>query len=108
MPLDAGVVDTVINSNFKVVAEGPTAGASLAQHLAAIDAVDRQRTLGVISNAAIMESLLSKAGTDIQEAVANSKIARSDIGEVNTQLNAIVAMIQQMMKGAQSTPPPTG
>jgi hypothetical protein len=107
MPIFQETIDDITNTNFKVIAGGPAAGSSIAQHLAQIDAVDRQRLLGVISNAAVAEALLQRAGQDVGEAVATSKLARSDVGEIAAQLNALVAMIQQMMKGAQTTPPAT-
>ena len=107
MPIFQETIDDVTNTNFKVIAGGPAAGSSIAQHLAQIDAVDRQRMLGTIANAAMAEALLQRAGIDVSEAVATSKVVRSDLGEVSAQLSALVAMIQQMMKGAQTTPPPT-
>ena len=100
MPIFEETKDAVANTNFKVIGEGPTAGASIAQHLAAIDAVDRQRTLGVISNAALMEAVGQRAGIDPTEASGNT-------ATIMAQLGGLVASLQQIVKTAQSTPPVT-
>lgn len=107
MALNESVVEAVTNSNFKVVAEGPTTGASLAQHLAAIDAVDRQRTLGVIQNSAVMEALGQRAGMDVGEAAGVSRVAASSTADLMAQLGGVVAALQQIVKTAQTTPPVT-
>ena len=107
MPIFEETRDAVANSNYKVVAEGPTTGASLAQHLAAIDAVDRQRTLGVITNAAMMEALGQRSGIDVSEASGTARIAASSTADLMAQLGGVVAALQQIVKTAQSTPPVT-
>jgi hypothetical protein len=108
MPLNPDVVEDVVNTNFKVIAGGPAAGASIAQHLAPIDAVNMQRTMNMISNAALMEALGQRAGVDISEAIAQSRISASGSADLGAQLGAVVAMLQQIVKTAQTTPPPTG
>lgn len=101
-------IDDVTNTNFKVVAGAPSAGSAIAQHLAAIDAVDRQRVLGVIQNAAVMEALGQRSGLDITEAISAGRVSSSSTADLVAQLGSVVAALQQIVKTAQTTPPPTG
>jgi hypothetical protein len=118
MPIFEEIRDDVANTNFKVIGGAPAAGSSIAQHLAQIDAVDRQRMTGVVSNVALMEATLQRAGIDLSESVAGKKIAESDLARSMTEMSSvvsnlqaqmamIVAAIQQMTKVAQTTPPVT-
>lgn len=107
MPIFPETIDDVTNTNFKVVAGAPGAGSAMAQHLAAIDAVDRQRTLGVIQNFAMMEALGQRAGQDVAEATATGRVMASSSADLMAQLGSVVAALQQIVKTAQTTPPAT-
>lgn len=108
MPIFDEIKDDVSNTNFKVIAGAPAAGSAVAQHLAAIDAVDRQRVLGVIQNAAVMEALGQRSGMDISEAAATGRVQASGSADLIAQLGSVVAALQQIVKTAQTTRPETG
>ena len=83
-----------------MVAGAPAAGSAIAQHLASIDAVDRQRTLGVIQNAALMEALGQRAGMDVSEAGATGRVQAASSADLMAQLGSVVAALQQIVKAA--------
>jgi hypothetical protein len=103
MPLDESVVAAVVNENFKNVA-GMSA---LTAGIASQNLVSHQRAMDAIREAFQAESMLQRAGVDPTEAIASRNIITSDIGKLLVELSSAVAAIQQMMKGAQTTPPPT-
>lgn len=92
MPLQPDVVESVANSNFKNIAEGPTQihNAIMTEMLAA------QRNMNTIREKSIARSL------------ERFDVTNSDENEnVMTSYGAVVAALQQIMKGAQTTPPVT-
>ena len=44
---------------------------------------------------------------DVNEAAAMAKVVRSDLTEQMNAMSSLIAQTQQMMKGAQTTPPST-
>lgn len=112
MPIFPETIDDVTNTNFKVVAGAPAAGSAIAQHLAAIDAVDRQRVLGVIQNSSIMEALGQRSGMDVSEAIATGRVQASSSADLMAQLGTVnttlMGLAQIVAKLAQTTNPETG
>lgn len=107
MALDQTIVDDVANSNFKVVANAAATGMAQAMALAAQDAVSHQRIINGLRETAFAEATLQRAGIDPSEAAATKKVTESDLGRTVSELGAVVASLQQMIKTAQSTPPET-
>jgi len=85
MPLNEQVVDGVTSANFKTIAE---AGA-IYTNLAIGNAVSHQQVMNQLSAALAAKATELLATTDIAES------------------GGLVALLQQAMKGAQTTPPPT-
>ena len=97
MPLDPGVVDAVVNSNFKTLAEQ-----------VAVNAAAHQNRLNLIAESSLGQILNRMNAIDPAEAASISTVIRSDLAKALADLGGAVAGIQQMMKGAQTTPPVTG
>jgi hypothetical protein len=95
--LDPGIMQSVINSNFKTLAE--QVATNVASH---------QQRLQLIAEASVGQILNKMNGLDPTEAVAVSAVSQSDLAKQIAQLSGAVAGIQQMMKGAQTTRPETG
>jgi len=108
MPIFQETIDDVTNTNLKVIAGAPAAGSAIAQNLASIDAVDRQRTLGVIQNFAMMEAMGQRSGMDVSEAISTGRVQAASSADLMAQLGSVVAALQQIVKTAQSTRPETG
>jgi hypothetical protein len=99
MALDQGVLDAVTNSNFKAMAELPIQ-----------NAIAHQNRLNMIAEASVGQILNLMNGLDPAEAVSTTKVIEADLQTVKkaiADMGAIVAGLQQLMKGAQTTPPPT-
>ena len=119
--LDPSVVSSVVNANFKTIAETPALLANQFMSLnlrAAENALDAQQNQRLLSNA-IMGSLTKRiVESDITEAVANRNNATADLPQrivdsasadsaaALTQSLA-AAFAQILTKLAQSTPPET-
>ena len=101
--LDEGVVSAVINENFKTGAGLP----SLVNNLAAINAQSHNKMLDSIREVAFGELVMQRAGLDVSEAVAAKKVSEADLGRSLGELGSAIAALQQIIKTAQSTPPPT-
>jgi hypothetical protein len=97
MPLDPGVVDAVVNSNFKTLAEQ-----------VAVNAASHQNRLQLIAESSLGQIVNRMNALDPTEAAAISTVVRSDLAKAISDLSGAVASIQQMMKGAQTTRPETG
>ena len=108
MALNADIVEDIANSNFKVVAGAAAVGLSQALALAAQDAVSHQRAVNSIREVALGEMLGQRAGIDASEAVSTKKVAEADLARTIDELGSAIAALQQIIKGAQTTPPPTG
>lgn len=107
MPLDPTIVDDVANSNFKVVANSVASGIAQAGSLAALNAASHQHALNLISQAFLAEAIMPRAGVDIAESVGVKKVAEADLSRSIDELGSAIAALQQIVKGAQTTPPVT-
>lgn len=112
--IDEGILQSVINSNFKVMAEilssaQAQAGAISANAMAISvqDMISHQRMTNAYREAFLAESLMTRAGPDIAEAVAAKKLSEADLARSMGELGNLVATLQQTIKGAQTTPPVT-
>lgn len=97
MPLDAGVVDSVINSNFKTLAEQVSSNAAA-----------HQNRLNILAESSLGQIVNRMNALDPAEAASVGSVVRSDLAQALADLGTAVAGIQQMMKGAQTTIPVTG
>jgi hypothetical protein len=119
--LDPGVVDSVINANFKTVAEQIAFNTNHQMQLAnraMEDAIQDQRDSRLLSKS-ILGSLTKRiVESDITEAVANRNNATADLPQRIVDSSsadsasglfqaAMVAFSQIVAKLAQSTPPQT-
>ena len=100
--LDNQVVDSVSASNFKTLGDAPAVSMATlyqqsAKHLARVDAI-AEAQLGVISN-----KLLN---VDPSESKSISEMFTGPASLLSA-LGSAIAQVQQLMKGAQSTPPET-
>lgn len=96
--LDPGVIESVINTNFKAGAEQAT------QNMLA-----HQNRLNIMAEKALGSTLISMDQNNVSqtEAAAEKAIADSGLAANVAALGAAVAAIQQALKGAQTTPPVT-
>jgi len=92
MALDQGVLDSVVNANFKTLAEQ-----------VASNAAAHQQRLQLIAESSVGQILNRMNSLDPAEAASISTVNQK-IAELGSQ----VAALQQMLKGAQTTPPETG
>lgn len=108
---DPGIVQSVINGNHKTIAEaGSFAVASMFQTMAQLMA-EQAASAGRRTNmadAAMASYLKNMNEIDPSEAVSTVKELQGDLPSQLANLGSVIAQIQQMMKGAQTTPPPTG
>lgn len=96
MALDQGVLDAVTNANFKSLAEMGT-----------INALGHQNRLNLLAESSLGQILNRMNALDPAEAASISGVVSSDLAEKLGELSSSVANAQQLMKGAQSTPPET-
>ena len=96
MALDQGVIDAVTNANFKLNAE-----------MATQNAVSHQNRLNMIAESSVGQILNRMNGLDPTEAAAIRGVVGADLSKTIGDLGAAVAGLQQMLKGAQTTPPVT-
>ena len=97
MALDPGILDSVANANFKLMSE------SAVQNMVA-----HQNRVNVLAEKAMAKSLESMDTVSVPEGLGIAAANRSDLSKTISDLAGAVASIQQMLKGAQSTPPQTG
>ena len=94
--LDPGVIESVINSNFKTLAE--QVASNVATH---------QARLQILAEKALAKSLESMDETSVPEGLGLSAAQRGDLAKQIADLAAAVGSIQASIKGAQSIPPVT-
>ena len=98
MALDPGVVDSVVNSNFKAIAEQ-----------VATNVLGHQHRLQILAEKALGNTLM--AMDNVQTSVPQGLgIQAAESGGLSSQiasLGSAIAALQQLVKGAQTTPPPT-
>lgn len=121
MALDQSVVDSVVNANFKTVAEQIAANTNYIMQLqnrAAEDSIQDQRDSRLLSKSIIGSLCKRIVETDVQEAVALAKNATADLpnrevelgsaSAISQTLQVVMASVAQILtKLAQSTPPET-
>lgn len=95
--IDEGVLQSVINSNFKSLAE-----------MGAINALGHQNRLQILAETALGKSLESLHATDVPEGLGLAAAQRGDLAKQISDLAAAVASMQASIKGGQTTPPNTG
>jgi hypothetical protein len=103
MAANEGLIDSVANANIKTIAEAPAF--YMAQSMG--DSVAHQRRVNALTETALGAMIKRLVEVDSQEAVSESKLLSSDLGNIVAQLGAAVAAIQQLTKSAQTTPPVT-
>ena len=96
MALDEGVLDSVSNSNFKTLGEQ-----------VAVNAAAHHNRLSILAESSLGQILNTLNAIDPTEAVSIGGVVNSDLAKAISDLGGAVAGIQQMMKGAQTTPPVT-
>jgi len=97
MAIDAGMMDSVTNANFKILAEAAT------QNM-----VSHQNRLNMLAESSLAQMLNKLNGLDPTEAAAVTKVSESGLAEQLASMGAAIASIQMSLKGAQSTLPETG
>lgn len=103
MPADQGIIDSVSNDNVKTVAGQPAVLANLSlQNLVA-----HQNRMHIIAEAATGNIVRRMTELDPSEAASILKTTQADLPAQVAGLAEAIAAIQQQMKGAQTTPPPT-
>lgn len=114
MALSQDVIDSVVDANLKNLGDAPAiAMGSLFQtstqnlDLAAKNAIANQQRMNEIGAAATTLSINKLINMDPGEASAINTVNSGEIAKALSQLGASVAGLQQMMKGAQTTPPVT-
>ena len=99
------VMQGVVDANFKNIAE---AGAFYAAMMTA-NSVAHQKAMDSITQLTFLSGARKYTEADIQEATAEKKLAEAgDIANKIAELGAAIAALQQIVKGAQTTPPVTG
>lgn len=96
MALNSDIIEAVANYNFKANAERGTQN---------MDA--HQQRLQLLAEASLAQQLNRMNSLDPAEAASISGVVSSDLAEKMGELSGAVANAQQLMKGAQTTPPPT-
>lgn len=100
MARDQGLIDSVADSNIKTIAEAGAHSIALSFQ----NAVAHQARINALSEQYLSVALKNAHEVDPAEAVALAKaMGTSNLGD----FGAIIAALQQIMKGAQTTPPPT-
>lgn len=92
MALDPGVVEAVTNANFKTLAEQ-----------VATNTANHQHRLQLIAESSVGQIVNRMNSLDPLEATSAAMVTQK-----LADLGAQVAALQQIMKGAQTTPPETG
>jgi len=108
MALDPGIIDSVSNSNFKTVAEAAAVGLAQAQAISAQNLASHQQRLQLLAESSMGQILNRMNALDPEEAASISKVEKSDLGKIISELGSQIAGLQQMLKGAQTTLPETG
>lgn len=102
--LDDGVVNSVLNANFKAVAETTAIVANRMNQ----DLAQNQTETAKIGIASMAQVLNKLNGLDPTEASSISTVNSSGLAQAIAQLASAVASNQQYVKAAQTTLPETG
>lgn len=97
-------VEAVNVANVKTIAE--MAAWSTAQSMK--DAISHSKRLDMLAETYLARALKSADEVDPEQAAATLKLLTgNDLAQIMGSLGTVVAQLQQLMKGAQSTPPET-
>lgn len=96
MALNPDIVEAVANSNFKMMAE-----ASI------LDATAHRNRLNILAEKSLSKSLEAMDTLSVSEGLGIAAAQRGDLAKIQVELGSVTAALQQMMKGAQTTPPVT-
>lgn len=96
MPLDPGIIDSVTNANFKAMGE-----------MQVTNALAHQNRLNGIFESSVGQILNKMNTLDPTEAASVATVTEAGLAKAISDLGGAVAGIQQMLKGAQTTPPVT-
>lgn len=111
MPADQGLIDSVANANNKTVVEmaaWSTAQVMATHAQAAADQAAHRNRVNVLAETYLARALKAADEVDPEQAAATLKLLTgNDQANAMASLGAVVAQLQQLMKGAQSTPPET-
>jgi hypothetical protein len=94
--LDPGVLASVINSNFKVVAESP-----------AVAMAGHNERLQILAEKSLSKSIESMDTIQVTEGLGLAAAQRGDLSKQIADLGMVISGLQQMVKTAQTTPPVT-
>lgn len=94
--LDDSTFQSVNNGNFKNMAELPM-----------LDTFDHRRRVQGILETGMAAAIDRLNNTSVPEGLGIAAANRSDLGKQIADLGAAIAGLQQMIKGAQTTPPAT-
>ena len=97
MAIDTGMMDSVTNSNFKILAESAT------QNM-----VSHQNRLNMLAESSLAQMLNKIYELDATEAAAIVKVDQSGLAKQMADMGMAISSIQSMLKGAQSSLPQTG
>lgn len=99
------VVEAVAVTNIKTIAE--MAAWTTAQSMK--DAVSHAKRVDVLAETYLARALKTADEVDPEQAAATVKLLTgNDLGQIMASLGAVISQLQQVMKGAQTTPPVTG
>lgn len=96
MALSEDIIQAVANSNFKAMAE-----------MQLTNALAHQNRVNVIAESSLGTILERMNTLDPGEAAGVTAVMSGDLAEKIGELSGAVASAQQLMKGAQTTPPVT-
>jgi len=94
--IDPGVLESVINSNFKTMAEQVSANIA-----------SSQQRLQILAEKSLAKSLESMDTMQVSEGLGLAAANRSDLAKQIADLAAAVASVQASIKGGQTVPPVT-
>ena len=97
MGIDEGMMDSVTNANFKIVAEAAT------QNM-----VSHQNRLNMLAESSLAQMLNKLNGLDAAEAAAIKTVDESGLAKGLADMGMAISSIQSTLKGAQTTLPQTG
>lgn len=89
-------LDAVNNVNIKALAE-----------MAAINALSHQNRLQLLAESSMGQILNKMNNLDPAEANSIATVTNAGLANKLSELSAAIANTQQLIKGAQTTPPPT-
>lgn len=98
------VIEAVTVANVKTIAE--MAAWSTAQSMK--DQISHANRVNVLAETYLARALKSADEVDPEQAAATLKLLTgNDIAQMMSTLGSVVASLQQLVKAAQTTPPPT-